>query len=68
MLDTLMEVMDLSQLDASVRSAAKADVVVEPAFGPGSWRDFHLGPLMFEAGREAAAARLHQLRALARPT
>lgn len=68
MLDTLLEVMDLSQLAASVRSAAAADIVIEPAFGPGSWRDFHLGPLMLEAGREAATAVIDDLRALARPT
>ena len=42
MLDTLLEVMDLAQLDTSVRDAALADVVVTPRFGPGSWRDFEL--------------------------
>ena len=37
MLDTLLEVMDLSQLDSSVRHAGLADVVVTPRFGPGTW-------------------------------
>jgi len=40
MLDTLLEVMDLMQLDTSTRGAELADVPVTPLFGPGSWRDF----------------------------
>jgi predicted acylesterase/phospholipase RssA/CRP-like cAMP-binding protein len=67
MLKTLLEVMDLSQLDTSVRHAALADVVVTPRFGPGSWRDFELADLFLEAGREAAEAELKSLRSLARP-
>ena len=67
MLDTLLEVMDLSQLDASVRHAARADVTITPRFGPGSWRDFHLADLFLAAGRAAAGEQLAALRALARP-
>jgi hypothetical protein len=60
-------VMDLSQLDASIRHAELADVVVSPRFGPGSWRDFHLADLFFEAGRQAAEEQLALLQSLARP-
>ena len=67
MLKTLLEVMDLSQLDTSVRHAALADVTVTPRFGPGSWRDFELADLFLAAGREATEAALPQLRSLARP-
>ena len=67
MLKTLLEVMDLSQLDTSVRHAALADVVLTPRFGPGSWRDFELADLFLAAGREAAEAELTSLRSLARP-
>jgi len=67
MLDTLLEVIDLAQIDASVRNAALADVVVTPQFGPGSWRDFHLADLFLDAGRRAAEAGLPALRSLARP-
>jgi NTE family protein len=68
MLDTLLEVMDLMQLETSVRHAGLADVVVTPRFGPGSWRDFHLADQFLRAGREAAEAQLGALAALARPT
>jgi NTE family protein len=67
MLKTLLEVMDLSQLDTSVRHAALADVTVTPRFGPGSWRDFELADLFLAAGREATEAAVPQLRSLARP-
>jgi NTE family protein len=66
-LDTLMEVMDLSQLDASVRNAALADVVVTPRFGPSSWRDFDRPDRFLAAGRAAAQEQLANLGALARP-
>jgi NTE family protein len=66
-LDTLLEVIDLAQVDASIRHAALADVVMTPRFGPGSWRDFHLADLFLEAGRRAAEEQLETLRALARP-
>jgi NTE family protein len=67
MLDTLLEVMDLTQLDSSERHAGRADVVVTPRFGPGSWRDFHLADLFLEAGVRAAEEQLPALRELARP-
>jgi NTE family protein len=67
MIATLLEVMDLSQLDTSVRHAALADVVVTPRFGPGTWRDFELADLFLAAGREAAEEQLPSLRSLARP-
>jgi len=67
MLDTLLEVMDLMQLDTSTRGAELADVPVTPLFGPGSWRDFHLADLFLEAGRAAAREQLPALQALARP-
>jgi NTE family protein len=67
MLDTLLEVMDLAQLDSSERHAARADVPITPRFGPSTWRDFHLADLFYEAGRQAAEEQLPALRALARP-
>jgi predicted acylesterase/phospholipase RssA/CRP-like cAMP-binding protein len=66
-LDALLELMDVAQLDSSERQAARADVVVTPLFGPGSWRDFHLGDLFLDAGRSAAEEALPSLRALANP-
>ncbi len=67
MLETLLEVMDLTQLDASVRNAAQADVVVTPRFGPCTWRDFHLADRFTAAGRDAATGSLEALRTLANP-
>jgi len=67
MLNTLLEVMDLAQLDASVRHADLADVVITPRFGPGTWRDIHLADLFLEAGRTAAEEKLPALRTLASP-
>jgi NTE family protein len=67
MLDTILEVMDLMQLETSVRHAGLADVVVSPRFGPGSWRDFHLADQFLQAGREATAEQLPALAKLARP-
>jgi NTE family protein len=67
MLETLLEVMDLAQLDSSERHAARADVAITPLFGPCTWRDFHLADLFLEAGREAAEQALPALQALARP-
>ncbi len=66
MLDTLLEVMDLAQLDTSVRDAALADVTVTPRFGPGGWRDFELADRFLEAGRVATRRELFGLRALAK--
>ncbi|MBA3365918.1 MAG: cyclic nucleotide-binding domain-containing protein [Actinobacteria bacterium] len=67
MLDTLLEVMDLAQLDSSEQHAARADVPITPRFGPSTWRDFHLADLFLEAGRVAARERLPALASLARP-
>jgi predicted acylesterase/phospholipase RssA len=66
-LDTILEAMDLSQLDTSARHAALADVVITPRFGPAEWRDFHLADLFLEAGRAAASEQLPALQALSRP-
>lgn len=67
LLETMLEVMDLAQLDASVRHAAKADVAVTPRFGPCTWRDFHLADRFLAAGREAAQEMLPALQGVARP-
>jgi predicted acylesterase/phospholipase RssA/CRP-like cAMP-binding protein len=67
MLDTLLETLDLAQLDASVRHAALADVVVTPRFGPSTWREFDRADLFLAAGRAAAEEQLVTLRTLAKP-
>jgi NTE family protein len=67
MLDTLLEVMDLAQLDSSERHAARADVPITPRFGPSSWRDFYLADLFLDAGRSAAKEQLPALQGLAKP-
>ena len=67
MLDTLLEVMDLSQLDTSTRHAALADVVVTPVFGPADWRDFQLADLFLMAGRAAAEKEVPGLQSLSKP-
>jgi NTE family protein len=67
MLDTILEAMDLSQLDTSVRHAGLADVTITPRFGPADWRDFHLADLFLEAGRAAALEQLPALQALSNP-
>lgn len=67
MLDTMLEVMDLSQLDTATRHAALADVVVTPRFGPADWRDFHLADLFLAAGRRAAEQDVPALRSLTQP-
>jgi predicted acylesterase/phospholipase RssA len=66
-LDTMLEAMDLSQLDTSARYAALADVPITPRFGPAEWRDFHLADLFLDAGRTAGQAQLPALQALSRP-
>jgi len=67
MLDTLLEVMDLSQLETSARHAELADVTITPRFGPAHWRDFHLADLFLAAGRRAALEELPALQALSTP-
>ncbi|MGN6868628.1 MAG: patatin-like phospholipase family protein [Solirubrobacteraceae bacterium] len=66
-LDTILEAMDLSQLDTSARHAALGDVVMTPRFGPAEWRDFQQADLFLEAGRVAAREQLAALQALSRP-
>lgn len=66
-LDTMLEAMDLSQLDTSARHAALADVAITPRFGPAEWRDFHLADRFLAAGREAALEQMPALQALTRP-
>jgi NTE family protein len=66
-LDAMLEVMDLSQLDTSIRHAALADVTVTPLFGPADWRDFNRADLFLAAGRKAAEEQLPALQALTRP-
>jgi predicted acylesterase/phospholipase RssA len=66
-LDTMLEAMDLSQLDTSARHAALADVTLTPRFGPAEWRDFQMADLFLEAGRQAATEQLPALQALSRP-
>ena len=66
-LDTLLEVMDLSQLETSARHAELADVTITPRFGPAHWRDFHLADLFLAAGRRAALEQLPALQALSTP-
>jgi predicted acylesterase/phospholipase RssA/CRP-like cAMP-binding protein len=68
MLEVLLDVMDLGQLDASIRHAAMADVPMTPEFGPATWRDFDLADLFLAAGREAALEQLDELRFRARPS
>jgi len=68
MLDTLLEVMDLGQLDASIRSAAAADVPITPVFGPATWRDFELADLFLEAGTLATTDALDAIAELVRPS
>lgn len=65
MLDVLLEVMEMAQLDASTRHAAKADVVVEPQFGPATWRDFVRADDFLAAGRVAMEEQLESLQQLA---
>lgn len=67
MLDTLLEVMDLAQIDSSVRHAARADVVFTPRFGPASWRDFDRADQFLAAGQQAAETQMDALRVLAKP-
>lgn len=67
MLDSLLAALDLAQIDASERHAARADVVVTPRFGPGMWRDVHLAEWFHEAGRVATEAQLAALGRHCRP-
>jgi len=57
----VVETLMMLQIDASIRSAAEADIVLTPHFARSSWRDFHLAELFREAGREAAESQLPHL-------
>ena len=66
-LDTILETMNLSQLNTNARHAALDDVVITPRFSPAEWRDFQQSDLFLEAGRVAAREQLQALQALSRP-
>jgi NTE family protein len=66
--DTVIEALELAQLDVSAREAARADVAITPVFGPGTWRHMQCGDLFLSAGRQAAEAALERLAMFARPT
>src|SRR5262249_51936401 len=66
--DTVIEALELAQLDVSAREAARADVSITPVFGPGTWRHMQCGGLFLSAGRQAAEAALERLMMVARPT
>lgn len=59
---TMLEVLELTQIEASARNAERADVLVTPRFGPGSWRDWHMAELFVQAGRDAMEQRLSATR------
>lgn len=65
--DTVIEVLELAQAEASAHQTARADVPITPRFGPGTWRHMQLGSYFFAAGSQAAEAQLPVLGALARP-
>jgi len=67
MIDTLMESLDMLQLNTSVRNAAEADLVITPRFGPSTWRDYHLADSFYAAGKEMAREQLPELMHLAKP-
>jgi NTE family protein len=66
--DTVVEVLELAQLEASTRVTAQADVPITPRFGPCTWRHVRLGPRFLAAGAEAAETQLARLATLARPS
>jgi NTE family protein len=65
--DTVVEALEVAQIDVAARQTALADVPITPRFGPGTWRYFHLADRYLAAGAEAAEAALPRLAALARP-
>ena len=65
--DTVVEVLELAQLDAAARETQRADIPITPRFGPGTWRHFQLGDYFLDAGAAAAEAALLALAELARP-
>jgi predicted acylesterase/phospholipase RssA len=67
LLGALTEVLDVAALDASSRHAARADVIVRPAFAPSRWRDVELADHFIEAGRDAARQQLPALASVISP-
>jgi len=65
--DPVIETLMMLQIDASVRTAGEADIVIAPGFAATSWRDFHLSELFRAAGREAAESQIARLEELAGP-
>jgi predicted acylesterase/phospholipase RssA/CRP-like cAMP-binding protein len=68
MIDTLMESLDMLQLDTSIRNASEADIVITPRFGPSTWRDYHLADLFYTAGCDMARERMPDLLGLTQPS
>lgn len=67
-LDVLLEALELTHTDSSVRCAALADVPITPRFGPSTWKDFHRADAFLAAGQAATDASLPALGALLRPS
>jgi NTE family protein len=65
--DPVIETLMMLQIDASIRNAAQADIVLTPDFPPSSWRDFSLAELFREAGQAVAEAELARLSEVAKP-
>jgi hypothetical protein len=65
--DTVVEALEVAQIDVAARQTALADVPITPRFGPGTWRYFHLADRYLAAGAEAAEVALPRLAAVARP-
>jgi hypothetical protein len=63
--DTVVEVLELAQMESAARQTDNADVPITPRFGPGSWRHFQLADYYLAAGIEAAEAAMPALRAVA---
>jgi NTE family protein len=57
-LDPVIETFMMLQTDASIRSAAEADIILTPVFAPSSWRDIHLAEPFQKAGLAAAKREL----------
>jgi NTE family protein len=65
--DTVVEVLELAQLDAAARETNRADIPITPRFGPGTWRHFQLADYFLDAGTAATEAVLPALSELALP-
>jgi predicted acylesterase/phospholipase RssA len=65
--NSVVEALEVAQIEAAARQAELADVPITPLFGPGTWLHFQLADSFLAAGLEAAEAALPQLAALVRP-